>query len=258
MLTTDGGIVAAGPCPGGVSTTITGKIYDPAAKNVLYGAVAYVPSAPVSALQLGASCDTCSSLYTGSPIAAGQTDATGSFVIQNAPSGTNVPLIIQLGKWRKKVSLNTVVACVDNPQPDKSLTLPATHMEGDIPNIAISTGGADTLECLLLRMGVAASEYEPGGQGPGRIHIFQGSGASGFGAGVLGAPNTSPAAPTSSSALWNSTAGACSRRTSTTPGSTRGHSGRPRPRLRSGPPARRPSARSTPSSRPRRSTAERF
>jgi hypothetical protein len=201
--------VATGPCPGGGSTTISGKIYDPAAKDVLYGAVAYVPSKPVTALQLGASCDTCNSLYTGSPIAAAQTDATGSFTIENAPSGTNIPLVIQLGKWRKQLKISTVKACTDNAQPDKSLTLPANHMEGDIPNIAISTGGADTLECLLLRMGVDPAEYEPGAQGPGRIHIFQGSGAGGFLGGLfagVGAPNTSPAAPTSSSAMWNSDA----------------------------------------------------
>jgi hypothetical protein len=215
MFSTDGGVVATGACPGGGSTTISGKIYDPAAKDVLYGAVAYVPSKPVSPLQLGASCDTCNSLYTGSPIAAGQTDATGSFIIQNAPSGTNIPLVIQLGKWRKQLKVSTVTACQDNPQADKSLTLPANHTEGDIPNIAISTGGADTLECLLIRMGVDASEYEPGAQGPGRIHIFQGSGAGGFTApimipgvnlGNVGAPNTSPAAPSSSSALWDSDA----------------------------------------------------
>src|SRR5271166_3962088 len=63
MFGSDGGIVATGACPGGGSTTISGKIYDPAGKDALYGAVAYVPSKPVSALHLGASCDTCNSLY---------------------------------------------------------------------------------------------------------------------------------------------------------------------------------------------------
>jgi hypothetical protein len=104
-----------------------------------------------------------------------------------------------------------VTSCQDNPQPDKSLTLPKNHNVGNIPNIAISTGGADTLECLLLRMGVDAAEYVPGASTAGRIHIFQGSGAGGFtlpftipGLGSIGAPNTNPAAPSSSSALWNS------------------------------------------------------
>jgi hypothetical protein len=207
MLTADGGVVSAGACTNGGSTTISGKIYDPAGKDVLYGAVAYVPSKPVTALQLGATCDTCDSLYTGSPIAAAQTDATGSFVIQNAPSGPNIPLVIQLGKWRKQLKISNVTACEANPQPDKSLTLPANHMEGDIPNIAVSTGGADTLECLLLRMGVDPAEYEPGAMGPGRIHIFAG-GTTGtfFGLNIGTAPNTSPAGPVSSAALWNSDA----------------------------------------------------
>src|SRR4051812_49175438 len=33
-------------CSGGAHTTITGKIYDPAGKNPLYGVVAYVPNSP--------------------------------------------------------------------------------------------------------------------------------------------------------------------------------------------------------------------
>lgn len=215
VFTADGGMVSTGPCANGASTTISGKIYDPAGKDPLYGAVAYVPSKPVSAFKPGASCDTCSSLYSGSPIAAGLTDATGHFIIQNAPSGSSVPLVVQLGKWRKELTINSVTACKDNPQQDKSLKLPAKHTDGNIPNIAVSTGGADTLECLLLRMGVDPSEYMPGAQGPGRIHIFQGSGFGGF---VLpfmipglnfanvGAPNTMPAGPSSSAALWDSDA----------------------------------------------------
>jgi hypothetical protein len=213
MLTGDGGVVSAGPCPNGGSTSISGKIYDPAGKNPLYGAVAYVPRNPPLPIKSGPSCDTCNSLYTGSPVAAAQTDSSGHFIMQNAPSGANVPLVIQLGKWRKILTLNHVTACQDNPQADKSLKLPNNHNVGNIPNIAISTGGADTLECLLLRMGVDASEYTPGAPGPGRIHIFQGSGAGGFtlpfmipglNINALGAPNTNPAAPSSSSSLWNS------------------------------------------------------
>jgi hypothetical protein len=211
MLTSDGGIVPTGNCTNGSYTSISGKIYDPAGKDPLYGAVAYVPSKPVLPFKDGPACQSCNSLYTGSPVAAAVTDASGRFVIQNAPSGSNVPLVIQLGKWRKQLKVSTVAACQDNPQPDKSLRLPNNHHVGDIPNIAISTGGADTLECLLLRMGVDAAEYVPGTSTAGRIHIFQGSGAGGFtlpfmipGLNNIGAPNTSPAAPSSSSALWSS------------------------------------------------------
>ena len=87
--------------------------------------------------------------------------------------------------------------CRDNAQPDGLLRLPRNRSEGDIPKIAVSTGGADTLECLLRRVGVDASEYGPGASGQGRVHIFRGDGDD-------DAPDTSPSAPFSSEELWNS------------------------------------------------------
>ncbi|HEX7478049.1 MAG TPA: carboxypeptidase regulatory-like domain-containing protein, partial [Polyangiales bacterium] len=92
----------------------------------------------------------------------------------------------------------------DNPQPDKSLRLPKNHTEGDIPNIAISTGGADTLECLLARIGVDKAEYAPGASAQGHIHIFEGGGSFMIPFfGTIGAPNTNPPGPSSPAALWN-------------------------------------------------------
>jgi hypothetical protein len=213
-------------CSGGGSTTISGTVYDPAGKNPIYNVAVYVPNAPVAPLTLGASCYACGDLYTGKPIATALTDASGKFVLPNAPDGKDIPLVVQVGKWRKQLTLPSVTACQDNPLPDKSLRLPKNQSEGDIPSIAISTGGADTLECLLRRIGLDPTEYGPGASGTGRIHIFQGSdagmGAGGLLGGLLGgggmgmvipgvgyvgpAPNTSPAAPKSSAALWDSVA----------------------------------------------------
>ncbi len=175
----------------GLTTTISGKILDPAGKNPLYNIVVYVPNAPVKPLPAGASCE-CESLFTGSPMAAAVTDATGSFTITNVPDGANIPLVIQVGKWRRQVTIANVLPCQDNAQPSGSLRLPKNTTEGDIPKMAISTGGADTLECLLSRIGLDKTEYTGGPGGTGRIHIFQGSGG----------PNTSPAAPASPTALW--------------------------------------------------------
>ncbi|HET6337816.1 MAG TPA: carboxypeptidase regulatory-like domain-containing protein [Polyangiales bacterium] len=193
-------------CPSGM-TTISGRIYDPAGKNPLYNVAAYIPNSTPMPLQTGASCDPCEKLYSGNPVVTALSDATGNFKIQMAPDGPNIPLVIQIGKWRRQFVLPNVVACQDNPVPDKLLTLPKNRMEGDIPNIAISTGGADTLECLLRRIGVDASEYAGGPTGGGRIHIFQGSGrGGGGGGGRRGAPNTDPPGPASATGLWNSTA----------------------------------------------------
>ena len=93
---------------------------------------------------------------------------------------------------------SNVSACEDNPQPDHSLRLPKNHLEGDLPNIAISTGAADSLECLLLRMGVDPGEYVGGAGGAGRVHIFTGNLDGGSGA-VTGASSPDP-----STTLWDS------------------------------------------------------
>lgn len=182
-------------CPSGASTTISGTVYDPSLQDPLYNVTVYVPvSATLPALPSGASCNSCASLYP--PILASTvTDATGHFTIPNAPWGKNIPLVVQTGKWRMQYNLPSVTACKDNPQSDKSLRLPRNKTEGNLPDIAISTGGADSLECLLLRIGIDAGEYVGGG-GAGHIHIFTGNkGAS-----------TAPPSPQSYTALWDSTA----------------------------------------------------
>lgn len=208
-------------CDGGGSTTISGTIYDPAAKNPLFNVVAYVPGSTPQPFKEGASCDSCSDLYTGSPVATAVTDANGRFTIKNAPDGADIPLVVQVGKWRRQFTIKSVTACEDNLLPDRGLTLPKNHAEGDIPNIAVSTGAADTLECLLSRIGLDATEYGGGADGPGHIHVFQGgTGAqppapptqtaalcpAGAGGSKHLVPNTAPPGPASSQALWDSTA----------------------------------------------------
>jgi hypothetical protein len=190
-------------CAGGATTTVSGTVYDPAGNNPLYNVVVYVPNDKVQPLKSGASCDACDSLYSGSPIAAAVTDAAGKFTLTKAPDGADIPLVVQIGKWRKQFKIASVAPCQDNPQPDGMLRLPRNRTEGDIPSIAVSTGSADTLECLLRRIGVDAGEYVAGSEGEGRVHIFQGSPRQNQ-HGEAVAPNTSPAAPKSPDALWNS------------------------------------------------------
>ena len=192
-------------CAGNAATTVSGTVFDPAGSNPIYNAVVYVPNEPVLPLTSGATCDDCDSLYSGQPIAAALTDSAGKFTMAKAPVGANIPLVVQIGKWRRQFTIPNVTACQDNAMPDGMLRLPRNRSEGDIPNIAISTGSADTLECLLRRVGVDASEYTPGHGGEGRVHIFAGSPRGGGGGGrddVV--PNTSPPAPNSPTALWNS------------------------------------------------------
>jgi hypothetical protein len=195
-------------CAAGATTTITGKVYDPAGKNPLYNVAVYVPAIALQPLPkgvpTGADACNCSALFKSGAITSAVTDVTGSFTLTNAPAGANVPLVLQVGKWRRSLHIN-VTACQANAQPDKSLTLPGTVAAGsddNMPDIAVSTGGADTLECLMLRIGVQSSEYVAGAGGNGHIHIFAGgdmTGASG-----AGNPETPPmpGAPASNTALW--------------------------------------------------------
>jgi hypothetical protein len=196
------------PCSGGGDTTITGTVYDPAARNPLYDVVVYVPGYPLQPLPkgvpMGADACSCAALFKSGAVTATTTGLDGTFTLHNAPVGAQVPLVLQIGKWRKVTSIS-VTACAPNAQPDKSLHLPATvagNPNDNMPDIAVSTGSADTLECLMTRMGLPASEYVAGGASTGHVHVF--SGGNPVSSTTTGTPET-PAmvgAPQSSTTLW--------------------------------------------------------
>ena len=92
------------------------------------------------------------------------------FKLDNVPAGTNIPIVVQMGKWRRKKLIPTVTACQNNVV-DKALTrLPTSHTDGeggvaDIPKMAIASGSADPFECLLLKAGIQPSEIDLPGKG---------------------------------------------------------------------------------------------
>jgi hypothetical protein len=99
------------------------------------------------------------------------------------PPGTNVPIVVQVGKWRRENAfIGVVPACADTAVDTELTRLPKMQSEGHLPQIAISTG-LDTMECALQTMGIDASEFTPS-TGTGRVHIYQGSTAYGATAGT--------------------------------------------------------------------------
>jgi hypothetical protein len=181
----------------GVTTTLSGTVYDPAGNDPLYNIIVYVPNDPqkVGPLTSGASCDQCGTV-SGNPLVSALTDPAGHFQLQNIPVVNDLPVIVQIGKWRRQFKIPMVSKCTDNAVPDKTFTLPKNHNEGDIPLTAISTGDADALECVLRNMGIDEAEFTAPGKG-GRIQLFYQNGA------VLSNGTQPPAASTS---LWDSAA----------------------------------------------------
>jgi hypothetical protein len=159
-------------CSGGASTTISGTVYVPSGNMPLYNAMVYVPRLPLEPMPQGASCG-CS--VSGEPIVATVTDAEGRFVLENAPVGSDIPLVIQVGKWRREFNLGTVDSCTEHAVPEDTLRLPSNQTQGDMPMIAVSTGALDALECLLRKLGIDDSEFTNPELG-GRVNLLQGYG----------------------------------------------------------------------------------
>lgn len=161
---------------GSGDTTLTGKVYAPNGKLGLYNAIVYVPNAKVDPLPKGAQCDKCGAV-SGSPVVTAISEPNGSFTLKNVPVGKDIPVVIQLGRWRKQFVVPNVAQCTDTPLDATQTRLPKNKSEGEIPHIALTTGGADTLECFLRKLGFDDSEFTNPDK-DGRIHLYQGTSGS--------------------------------------------------------------------------------
>ena len=186
-------------CSGGGDTTVTGTVFAPNGTLPLYNAIVYVPNGTPDPLTHGATCDTCGAV-TGSPVVTALSEPSGKFTLKNVPVGKNIPLVIQIGKWRRQVTIPDVAECTETKLVDPELTrLPRKQSEGDLPRIALTTGGCDSLGCMLPKVGIDPSEIGLEADGPSKaLHVFNGN-AQGTGAGGPGAAN-------SARALWNDAA----------------------------------------------------
>jgi hypothetical protein len=190
------------PCAAGTSTTVSGTVFAPNGTLPLYNVIVYVPNGPVPAFTEGAGCDRCGQNIMN-PVTSTLTDTHGNFVLLDAPVGENIPLVIQIGKWRRQLTIPSVPRCVDTPiMSGEQTSLPSNKTEGDIPKIAITTGGADSMECLPRRMGMEDSEFTAE-SGTGRIHLFAGTDSGMSTATTTLADGT---ALTHSDTLWNDAA----------------------------------------------------
>src|SRR6185369_10514001 len=106
----------------GTETTVSGTVYAPNGTLPLYNVIVYVPNSTPEPFKKGVTCDKCGALASGSPIVTALTDYKGNFKLDKVPVGTDIPLVIQLGKWRRQITIPSVKACETTPLTDKTKT----------------------------------------------------------------------------------------------------------------------------------------
>src|SRR5262249_1960723 len=124
----------------------------------------------------GAVCSRCGDALPGGVVTMTTTDEAGHFRLTNVPAGANVRVVVQTGKWRKQIMIPNVAQCQDNPLAAADTRLPKNQSEGDMPQIGITTGSADALECLVRKLGIDDAEITTNAES-GRIHLYTDSGA---------------------------------------------------------------------------------
>ena len=161
----DAGVVDAGctglcpqiaKCDGGVQTTVTGTVWAPGGPNSAFGAlpvpgaVVYVPNGAVTAFPTGVSCDKCGATASGAPLVSTTTGADGKFTLKNVPSGANIPLVIQLGKWRRQVQIASVTSCTTQALDGNPTRLPRTNAESDPCATELASSGAAACVAVIF------------------------------------------------------------------------------------------------------------
>ncbi len=171
-------------------TALTGKVFAPNGTLPLSNVTVYVPFTQPPELPAGVQCDVCSD-PPGQAIVKTTTDAEGKFRLEGLPLGVGgIQVAVHTGKWLRTVILPPPGLCVDNAVPDGMLRLPKNKSEGQMPHVAMVTGGFDSLACLFPKLGIDASEFGSDSNGPKAFTFYNGSGGS------------APGTPQPAAALW--------------------------------------------------------
>ena len=168
------------------TTTISGAVFDPRTTSSalpLPHVLVYATTGTVAPLPAGVQCLTYQA--PAGVVSYTYTAVDGTFTLTDIPENASYTIVIQAGKWRRQF-LNETVGIA--PLTGLELHMPADHTQGDIPLIAVATGNLDGSECVLRDMGIADTEYtDDNGTGGGRIHLYIGTDAPGYGYGGGGA-----------------------------------------------------------------------
>lgn len=154
-------------------TSLSGTVHTPDGALPVYNALVYIPTAALDPIGDGPASPACAS---GAPLMHAFTDIGGHFKLDNVPTVPNLRLVVQVGKWRREVTIAEVADCQELALPFEVTRLPKNSSEGHLPLIAVSTGAAESLECVGRSLGISDSEHTLG-TGAGRIHLYAGDGS---------------------------------------------------------------------------------
>lgn len=154
-------------------TSVSGTVRTPDGALPLYNALVYIPTAQLDPIGDGPASPACAS---GAPLMHAFTDIGGHFKLENVPTVPDLRLVIQVGKWRRETPIGAVADCQELALALDDTRLPKNSSEGHLPRIAVSTGAAESLECVARSLGISDSEHTIG-TGAGRVHLYAGEGS---------------------------------------------------------------------------------
>jgi hypothetical protein len=154
-------------------TTITGKVFAPNGTLPLYNVTVYIPGVDPPPFPAGVQCGKCGD-PPGGALTSTTTDAQGQFRLDKVPPGVPYELIVTTGKWRRKLMMPAVPMCTDTAIPDGMLRLPKNKSEGELPHIAVVTGGCDALACILSKVGIDQNEFGSSSSGNQSVVFYNG------------------------------------------------------------------------------------
>ncbi len=135
----------------------------------------------------GTSCDRCEDQDLGPVLVGAVTDSSGNFTLEErVPVDEDFVLVVKAGKFRRAQTyrLPSTAACTTTtiPQalPENPTRLPRSSSDGlavNLPQVAVTTGQIDAMECVLEKLGISHDEFSnPGSDGSSasRIHLYRG------------------------------------------------------------------------------------
>lgn len=170
-----GTVVVIPPCELNHTGSLEGTVTEPSGQLALPNVLVFIPTVGLEDFPVGppARCPGCDDDVSGLPLTSTLSSTTGTFQLDDVPAG-RTRLVFQTGRWRREVEV-FVNECATTSLSRLITRLPRSRAEGDLPRFALVTGAADPFECLLLKLGIAPSEFTRPDAG-GRVQLYVNNG----------------------------------------------------------------------------------